>query len=614
MEKIQELLFTKNLRRSLLAFVFTAVISVALVLTMAGSRIYIESIEEHAYANTAEMQNQVQKTVDLKLEDIEKTLKLLGESREVQGYLVVDEDREQGKRVELETAVRNLLLAYSAVHRDYLNIVIASSKGHYLSNDSYRIQKQELSEEEWYQDAVRAKGKPVVISSSIGRNLRDWRNYSSDSYVSVAQAIYGKESRELIGVVLIDLDKHSIQELVGDITLGQTGFVFIMDSKGNILYTPENKIVYRINPAWFQEAGRGSFKCRIQEGKYRIIYNQSEYTKLTTVGLYDMGKTIEGVSRVQRVSVLLAVLCCGAALVWSTFFSKTITTPISKLSRLMKRAQTGDLTGRFDNHYQGEIGQLGNAFNAMVDKIDELLRLVYEEQKQKREAEMKILREQMKPHFLYNTLDSIQWMAKKYQARDIAETVRALSNFFRISLSSGKEYITLREEMTLVRSYLEVQKFRYEDLFEYEPVYEEELLDCMVPRLILQPLVENALYHGIKESERERGNIRICALREEGDILLISVTDDGAGMSREECAKMNKILRMEERPEEIRAFGVLNVHDRIRFSYGEDYGLFYQPGPEGGTIAEIRLPLKGRHSAALEDLEVLEYVENSDCR
>lgn len=606
MNRIKELLFTKNLRRSFLAFTFTAVLSVTLILTMAGGRIYTDSIEEHAYANTAEMQNQVQKAVDLKVEDIEKTLKLLGETKEVQGYLVVDEDREQGKRVQLETAVRGLLLQYSAVHKDYLNIVLASGRGHYLSNDSYRIQKQDLSEEEWYQEAVRAEGKPVVICSSIGRNLQDWRNYSSDSYISVAQGIYGKESGELIGVVLIDLDKQSIQELVGDITLGQTGFVFIMDSEGNVLYTPENKVVYRINPVWFQGEQSGSFKCRIQEGQYHIIYNQSEYTRLTTVGLYDMGKTIKGVARVQRVSVLLAVFCCVAAFFWSVFFSKSITTPISRLSVLMKRAQTGDLTVRFDNHYQGEIGQLGDSFNSMVNKIDELLRLVYVEQQKKREAEMKILREQIKPHFLYNTLDSIQWMAKKYQAMDIVETVRALSNFFRISLSSGKEYITLRDELTLVSNYLEVQKFRYEDLFEYEPIYDDTLLDCVVPRLILQPLVENALYHGIKESDQERGNICIRASREKEDVLLISVEDDGAGMTKEECDRMNELLRMTDRPREALGFGTLNVHDRIHFSYGGTYGLFYRPGIKGGTVAEIRLPLT-------TDMEGRTNVEDPDC-
>ncbi len=591
MEKIKKLFFENNLRRSLLTFSFVFTVSVAAVLTIVGSGIYMDSIEEHSYANTAEMQNQVQKSVDLKLEDIEKTLRILGETEDVQGYLTVDEEREQGKRVELETRVRDLLLSYSAVQKDYLNIVLASSRGHYLSNDAYRIQKNDLSQEEWYQDAARAGGSPVVISSSIGRNLQDWRNYSSDSYVSVAQAVYGRESRELIGVVLIDLDKRSIQKLVGDITLGQTGFVFIMDSRGNVLYSPENKVVYRINPAWFQGAQSGSFKCRIFEEKYHIIYNQSEYTQLTTVGLYDMGKTIEGVSRVRHFSVMAAVICCAVAIIWAAVFSKNITTPISNLSRLMKRAQTGDLSVRFDNHYKGEIRQLGDAFNAMVDKINELLRLVYTEQQQKREAEMKILREQIKPHFLYNTLDIIQWMAKKYHALDIVEIVMALSNFFRISLSSGKEYIFLKDEFTLIKSYLDVQKFRYEDLFDYEPVCDESLQNCMVPRLILQPLVENALYHGIKESDREKGMIRICARREGDKTLLIVVEDDGAGMDEEECQALNGLLRMEKRPEGTKAFGVLNVHDRIHLSYGGDYGLYYRPGSAGGTVAEIRLPL-----------------------
>ena len=143
----------------------------------------------------------------------------------------------------------------------------------------------------------------------------------------------------------------------------------------------------------------------------------------------------------------------------------------------------------------------------------------------------------------------------------------------------------------MVRSYLEVQKFRYEDLFEYEPTCDEQLLDCMVPRLILQPLVENALYHGIKESDRERGNIRICVSRETAESILIVVSDDGVGMSQEECDRINRLLRMEKRPEELKAFGILNVHDRIHLSYGEPYGLFYRPGEDGGTIVEVRLSL-----------------------
>ena len=148
-------------------------------------------------------------------------------------------------------------------------------------------------------------------------------------------------------------------------------------------------------------------------------------------------------------------------------------------------------------------------FNSMVAKTDELLKLVYQEQKHKREAELQILHEQIKPHFLYNTLDTIQWMAKGYHAQDIVDIVLALSNFFRISLSQGKEFISLEQEIAMVKSYLDIQKFRYEELFDYEVWTDPAILKCQVPRLSLQPLIENALYHGIKESEREHGTIWI---------------------------------------------------------------------------------------------------------
>ena len=147
------------------------------------------------------------------------------------------------------------------------------------------------------------------------------------------------------------------------------------------------------------------------------------------------------------------IFAAGATVI----FSASITRPISTLSKLMKKAQTGDMTVRFENHYKGEIGQLGDSFNAMVEKINELLGVVYKEQKNKREAELKILHEQIKPHFLYNTLDTIQWMAKQYHAQDIVDLVLALSGFFRIILSQGKEFITLEHEVLMVMNYLDIQ-------------------------------------------------------------------------------------------------------------------------------------------------------------
>ena len=562
---------------------------VTLILTVTGNVIYQNSIEEHSFANTMEIQNQVLKSLDLIFQSVSDDVEILGKDPAIQDYLKVDDNREQGKRVEAEGKVRSLLLRYSGNYKDYLNIVVVSEKGQYLSNDSYRIKKTPLSRETWYQEAIEADGKLALSSTSFGRNLKSWKNYSTDSYVSAAKMIRDVNTQEPAGVILVDLDIRSIQNLVEDITMGQTGFGYIQDSDGKVIYSPKNEIVYRMNPEWFTDQDSGQVRCKIGGEKYNVIYTRSSYTDLIAVGVFDWGKTIEGVAQVRRASILIAVVISVFAFLCSVAFSASFTKPVSKLSRLMKRAETGDLTVRFDNHYKGEVGQLGDSFNAMVDKIQGLLKLVYKEQKDKREAELKILHEQIKPHFLYNTLDTIQWMAKGYHAMDIVDIVLALSNFFRISLSQGKEYITLEKELAMVKSYLDIQKYRYEDLFEYETEYDPSLMKCEVLKLSLQPLVENALYHGIKESDSERGTIVVKVYQESDTVIVLRVEDDGAGMSREWCDQLNLWLGQKERDEDVKAFAVLNVNDRIKIAYGDEYGLHYELRPGGGTIAVLRI-------------------------
>lgn len=561
---------------------------VTVVLTAVGNAIYQDSIEEHSFANTMEIQNQVLKSLDLVFQSLSDNMEILGREPDVQNYLEVDDEKEQARRVDFESRVRRLLLRYSQNYEDYLSIVIASEKGQYLSNDSYRIKKLALSHEDWYQKAIAAEGSLVINSTSFGRNLRSWKNYSTDSYISAAKMVRSSATDKPAGVILVDLDIRSIENLVEDITMGQTGFGYIQDSQGKVIYSPKNEIVYRMNPEWFQGEESGQVRCKIKGKQYNVIYSHSPYTNLTAVGVFDWGKTIQGVAHVRKASIFVAVVIAIFAAICTISFAASITKPISRLSKLMKRAKTGDFTVHFDNPYKGEIHQLGDAFNALVDNINGLLKLVYEEQKKKREAELKILHEQIKPHFLYNTLDTIQWMAKSYHAQDIVDIILALSNFFRISLSQGKEYITLEQEAAMVKSYLDIQKFRYEELFEYETEFEPEIMKCQVLKLSLQPLVENALYHGIKESDLEKGTIWIKGYAE-GSTIVLRVEDNGAGMSREWCEKLNAWMKEKERAEGTEAFGSLNVNDRIKIAYGEEYGLHYHLRPGGGVIAEMRI-------------------------
>lgn len=589
LSKLKKILHPENMLFKMIILNCGLLLLVTLVLTVAGNYIYQESIEERSYANTMEIQNQVLKSLDQIFQSVSDNVEVLGTYPEVQGYLKVDAENQQASRVQLEGQIRSLLLNYSKVYKEYINIVVVSDKGQYLSNDSYRIKKLPLTDEKWYQEAMKANGKLVLSSSSLGRNLKDWKNYSTDSYVSTAKMISDPKTGEGIGVILIDLDLKSIQNLVEDITMGQTGFGYIQDSKGHVLYAPKNKVVYRMNPDWVMEGESGRVRCRIEGKDYNVIYSHSEYTDLTATGVFDWGKTIEGAARVRTVSWWIAAVIMVFAAGLTVLFSASFTRPISALSKLMKKAQTGDMTVRFENHYKGEIRQLGDSFNAMVEKINELLEVVYREQKNKRDAELKILHEQIKPHFLYNTLDTIQWMAKEYQAQDIVDLVLALSGFFRISLSQGKEFITLEQEVLMVKNYLEIQKVRYEDLFDYSTEIEAGMEKYMVLKICLQPLVENALYHGIKEADEDGGKIWIRAFLDEENDIILKVEDDGAGMSQERIDQLNSWLRMKERGPEIHAYGIVNVNDRIRIAYGDEYGLHYEKRAGGGTVVVVRL-------------------------
>ena len=179
--------------------------------------------------------------------------------------------------MELERQVRDLLLDYSRIYSEYLNIVVVSEKGQYLSNDSYRVKKLPLTEEKWYQDAVLANGELVLSPTSLGRNLKAWKNYSTDNYVSTAKLICDRQTSAGIGVILIDLDLKSIQNLVEDITMGQTGFGYIQDSQGHVLYAPQNEVVYRMNPNWVTDGESGRVRCRIKGKDYNVIYSFKIY-------------------------------------------------------------------------------------------------------------------------------------------------------------------------------------------------------------------------------------------------------------------------------------------------------------------------------------------------
>ena len=286
-------------------------------------------------------------------------------------------------------------------------------------------------------------------------------------------------------------------------------------------------------------------------------------------------------------SVVIVVLLTLVIVFYALRISRRITGPILELSAKAEQFGNNDYSVRPVETEITELKTLDQSFDKMADSIKALMDKQIMDQKSLHRAELELLLAQINPHFLYNTLDSIVILAESEREEDVVTMVTSLSTFFRNSLSNGKDIIPLRAELAQATSYLEIQQIRYSDIMTYNISVPEDMLEINVPKLILQPLIENALYHGIK-NRRGRGTTDITGEREGGDILL-KVRDNGAGMSPEHLAELQNGIFEEHH----NGLGLKNVFQRIRLYCGEDYGLTFDSTPGEGTEVTIRLPSEG---------------------
>lgn len=289
--------------------------------------------------------------------------------------------------------------------------------------------------------------------------------------------------------------------------------------------------------------------------------------------------------------IRFSIIAFALILILITFLSYyiplSITHPIRKLSEVTDQVAKGDLTVRSDVRSGAEVSVLNDSLNTMIDKINELLEQVKTEQGRLRKAEFELLQSQINPHFLYNTLDTIVWLAEAGEQKKVVDMVGSLSDFFRTSLNQGKDMVSVKEELQHSRSYLEIQQVRYQDILQYEIQVPEPLFCYLIPKITIQPLVENALYHGIK-NKRGIGKIMITGKREK-DYFVLIVEDNGAGMSRERLEAVRKGMNQKSQTEKD-IYALYNVNERIRLNFGQKYGLSIDSVLGEGTTVQVMLP------------------------
>lgn len=584
-DKLANLPFRSKLVLSyiLMAFIPFVIFSFAI-----GST-FIRQAQRTAMEHTAQMIGQVSGSIDVYIGTIDKMASYI--ALELQNTTVLDVLAPSDKGWSPQEAkIERLLRNIAASHSEVAGILLATENDLSVSTGMSRISRDPFSDETWYRRAVQSPDTIQLISSATGRNIVTNEDYSVDDVFSLSKAVIDPVTGKVKGVILFDVRHDIIKSSINKITIGEKGFVFVTDEENNIVYTPMNPIVYRVNPLWLDGGDDQPVTARMRGESYQIRYEQSPYTGWKTVGVFSLDEVMGSVNTMVYILIACVLITLLVVLAVSFRLAGSVTRPILKLQKLMGKAEDGDLTVRFNSRGSDEIGALGESFNHMIDRIHHLINMVYVEQQNKRNAELKSLQEQIKPHFLYNTLDTISWMAREYNAGDIVRLVDALTNMFRIGLSHGKDIISVKEEMTHVSNYLYIQKIRYKDKLSYEIHVDEGLYRFQIPKLILQPLVENAIYHGIKQ-KRGGGCIIISAvLNTEENALRFSVSDSGAGMPLERVTELNQRLCSHSPADEKQSFGLFYIKERIQLCYGENFGVAFESAEGEGTTVTLTLP------------------------
>jgi len=578
-----------GLRTRLIASFFVVLLIPLVTLGLLAPLVYSRSFEQEINGQTRQMIDQISLQIDDLISDLDESMEWFQTGDEAEAFYAG-----QGSSAELAAGLERFRAVRSTT---VAGLGLVARDGRFLGVGLKPVTRTPLTAERWFQDAEGTPDRVLLFSRPIGRNLRSDLGLGADDVVSVVRAHAG-------GVMLMDVRVARIERLFSGRSLGPSGFLFIVDGQGSVVYSPVNPIVYRILPSWF--VGETSlFVHRFDGTDYQLLSRRSSATGWRTIGVFSLAEALK-----EAETLRLYALASGLAAVLLAFLSALLMTsgfvrPIVTLQTLMKRVEDGDLNVRFAVRGTDEVSELGAGFNTMIEEIRVLIEEVAQVQQAKREAELQVLQEQIKPHFLYNTLDTIHWMAQEHGATDITAVVSALTKLFRIGLSRGQETILLSEETEHVRSYLFIQKVRYEDKFDYRVDVPPELMGVRVLRLILQPLVENAIYHGIKP-KRGPGFLGVSAQRE-GDALILTIEDDGVGLSPSRIETLNAALAAGTRPGDGAGYGVFNGAERLRLSFGKRYGIHFGVRPGGGTVVRIRHPL-------MEDKGETDAVDSIDRR
>ena len=564
---------------------FGALVAFALFTYFIISLQYTQStVLENSTEYTSQLIGQVNNDIDSYISYMENISFIVANNSDVRDYLFT-ENLTWERSGQLQERIVTLFQTVSDTREDITNIALLPDRREPLINDGRADLNPytDIAELEWYQKALAAEGQAVISTSHVQNAIAgeyDW-------VVTLSRSITNKASPGVQGVFFVDLNYNSISDLCERISLGDRGYIYILDENGGIVYHPQQQLIYSgMKDELISEVMDTDTPSFLTDDGRLYTVSRSEATGWIVVGVSYVSELMAGADEARVTYLLVAMVLLAVAMLLAFVLSDKITRPIKSLELSMKEVEKGNFSHvALEVRENNEIGRLSRNFNTMTREIQNLMEQSEKEQQAKRKYELKVLQSQINPHFLYNTLDSIIWMAEWGKNQEVVKMTSSLARLLRRSISNEQEVVTIEEEIDYTEAYLTIQKMRYQDKLEYEIEVDPDIRKEETVKLVLQPVVENAIYHGIKYKEG-KGLIQIRGFREEGSIIL-RVQDDGRGMDQD---TLEHIFEKHVRDTKSNGVGLQNVHERIRLYYGTAYGLSFESEPGKGTTVRIRLP------------------------
>ena len=574
----------KRIQSAIFAVVTVLLLSAVLVITGVSMRYTRNSIFENSAVYTQNIVQQMNQNIDSYIDYMENIAYMISSNEDVQQYLF-GENVDNGTRERLINQFKTILDGRS----DIRNLGIIGSNGRKLINEGKQSVNPDLklSTQEWYLEALQKPEGPLLTSSHVQHIISGERPW----VITLSRGIRNfSNSGEKEGVFFIDLNYSAISELCDQNTIGKKGYAFILDESGNIVYHPQQQQLYNElqteNIDLIVKSKEDT--VRTEKGNRGKLYSisRSNKTGWTVVGCMSVSELLRKSNQAQSIYVLISALLMIVALLFSRFLAKSLTYPLQRLRDSMSRVQEGHFDGAdVEIDSENEIGSLTKSFNVMTHRIQDLMEQNVKEQEAKRKSELKALQSQINPHFLYNTLDSIIWMAEGRKYEEVVLMTASLARLLRQSISNEDEVVPLAREVEYAKGYLTIQKMRYKDKLEFEIDVEPSILNIPLIKLVLQPIIENAIYHGLKYKE-SKGLLQVKGFMKDGNAVL-QVIDNGVGMDEETLSHIYDKHKVNYHSNGV---GVYNVQKRLKLYYGENYGITYESEKGVGTTATITIP------------------------